>query len=88
LCDRAAALLQALRAEFPHVLHTIDIDSYPAVEQKWCCHIPVVLVDGGNRVALRILEERLRRAFSRARQRSQSIQPQTPHSATRSVIQS
>ena len=66
LCDRVADLLQSLNGEFPHHLRTINIDDDPVLRQKWNCHIPVIFIDGSNRVALRITEERVRRAFSRA----------------------
>jgi glutaredoxin len=66
LCDRVAELLQSLTKEFAHELHTINIDEDPVLREKWCCHIPVVFIDGSHRVSLRITEERLRRAFSRA----------------------
>jgi glutaredoxin len=72
LCDRAAELLQSLNGEFPHQLRIINIDNDPVLKDKWRCHIPVVLVDGSQRVALRINEERLRRAFSRALQKRQA----------------
>ncbi|HEX8236559.1 MAG TPA: glutaredoxin family protein [Abditibacteriaceae bacterium] len=63
LCDRAAELLQSLQHEFPHELHTANIDEDPVLKEKWRCHIPVIFINGSHRVALRITEERLRRAF-------------------------
>lgn len=66
LCDRAAELLETLNQEFPHQLHTVNIDEDPILRQKWRCHIPVILIDRSHRLALRITEERVRRAFCRA----------------------
>jgi glutaredoxin len=72
LCDRAAHLLQSLSDEYAHELHMVDIDQNPVLKEKWRCHIPVVFIDGSHRVALRLTEERLRRAFSRALQKRQT----------------
>ncbi len=69
LCNRAADLLTLLGREFPHELRIVDIDADPTLREKWRCHIPVIFIDGSHRVALRITEERLRRAFSRAVQK-------------------
>ena len=75
LCDRVADLLQSLSCEFPHTLRPVNIDEDPVLREKWLCHIPVIYIDGSHRVALRITEERLRRAFSRAaRQREEHRQ--------------
>jgi glutaredoxin len=75
LCDRAAELLESLSRELPHELHTVNIDADPILREKWCCHIPVLFIDGSHRVALRITEERLRRAFTRALQKCEAPVP-------------
>ncbi len=69
LCDRVAELLQSLSREFPHELRVVDIDGDPILRKKWRSHIPVIYIDGGHRLALRITEDRVRRAFSRAAQK-------------------
>lgn len=69
LCDRAAADLDALRQEWPFVLSKQNIEDDAALKQKLRCQIPVVTIDGGNRVALRVTPERLRRAFANAARR-------------------
>jgi hypothetical protein len=61
-----------LSREFPQNLQISNIDEDPVLKEKWCCHIPVIFVDGSHRVALRVTEARLRRAFSRAAQRRQT----------------
>ena len=76
LCDEAAHMLEQLRAEFHFHLEYINIDGDPVLQQKFCCQIPVITMNGGNRVALRITPERLRRALRRASQCS--LQRTTP----------
>ena len=59
-------MLQQLHAEYPFELELINIDDDSILKEKMCCQIPVVTINGGNRVALRITLPRLRRAFERA----------------------
>lgn len=66
LCDQAEALLESLRPEWDFTLEKIDIDDDPDLSERWNCHIPVITINGGFRVALRITTPRLRRAFKRA----------------------
>ena len=72
LCDGAAALLEALRPDWVFTLEKIDIDDDPDLRERWNCHIPVITINGAHRVALRITEQRLRRAFARAASAQQS----------------
>lgn len=74
LCDRAEDILLALQeefasGEFAFSLRKVNIDDDETLRQKFCCQIPVVMINGGNRVALRVTEERLRRAFYLAAKR-------------------
>jgi glutaredoxin len=74
LCDRAEDILHALQGEFAggeysFLLRKVNIDEDETLREKYCCQIPVVTINGGNRVALRITEERLRRAFNLAAKR-------------------
>ena len=69
LCDDVHSLIEAVRDEFEFALQIIDIDSDPILQSDFGCSIPVVTINGGNRVALRVNEERLRRALSQAQQR-------------------
>lgn len=62
-------MLEQLHAEFDFVLQHVNIDEDPVLKQKLRCQIPVVTINGGNRVALRITQPRLRRAFQRVLQR-------------------
>jgi glutaredoxin len=74
LCDRAEEILLNLQREFASselafALRKVSIDDEETLRAKFCCQIPVVTINGGNRVALRISEERLRRAFALAAKR-------------------
>lgn len=66
LCDQAAELLDTLHGEYEFVVEKVNIENDPALKEKLTTQIPVITIDGGNRVALNITEERLRRAFKRA----------------------
>lgn len=44
LCDEVRGTLERLQAEYPHQLVEVDIDSEPALQQKYAEAIPVVLV--------------------------------------------
>lgn len=68
LCADAAALLERLRGDFDIELEEVNIEEDPALKEKLAPQIPVVTINGGNRVARDITEERLRRAFKRALQ--------------------
>lgn len=69
LCDDTLRMIDLLRGEFDFALQVIDIDSDPALQRDFGCSIPVVTINGGNRVALRINEDRLRRALLQAQSR-------------------
>lgn len=72
VCEQAAALLQKLRGDFDFELENVNIEEDPALKERLASQVPVVTINGGNRVATEISEERLRRAFKRA------LQPPTP----------
>jgi len=78
LCDEAERMLNQLSVDFDFRVQHIDIDSDPILKEKLCCQIPVVTIDGGNRVALRITLPRLRRAFARASQRKSQSEVHKP----------
>ena len=62
----AAALLNTLHSDFDFWVERIDIDQDPAIREKLNDHIPVVTINGGNRVSEPVTEEKLRRAFKKA----------------------
>ncbi len=68
-CDTVGPLLRELGAEFEFELEMVDIASDPGLKARFGCSVPVVTVDGGNRVAGRVTLDRLRQALARARQR-------------------
>jgi glutaredoxin len=70
LCNEAEHLLELLHGDFDFTLETIDIDDDPTLRDKFKHQIPVVTINGGNRVALRVTTPRLRRAFQQAIKRS------------------
>jgi glutaredoxin len=66
LCENALQLLESMRGNYEFLIEEIDIDEDPALTERLGQQIPVITVDGGNRVAGEISEDKLRRAFSRA----------------------
>ncbi|HVF10599.1 MAG TPA: glutaredoxin family protein [Abditibacteriaceae bacterium] len=82
LCGEAIALLESLRGDFDFWIEKINIEEDPALKDRLGRQIPIVTIDGGNRVALRVTEDRLRRAFKKALKDATAIQqadtPETP----------
>ena len=66
LCNDAAHLLNTLHGEFDFWVERMNIDDDPIVAAKLNEHIPVVTINGLNRVQEPVSEEKLRRAFKRA----------------------
>lgn len=66
LCQDAAAALNNMHQEFDFWVEKIDIETDPAIRQKLSEHVPVVTINGSNRVMTIITEDKLRRAFRRA----------------------
>ncbi|MDQ3813488.1 MAG: glutaredoxin family protein [Armatimonadota bacterium] len=77
VCDDVFHLLEDLRSDFEFLLEEVNIDEDPALKERLRCQIPVVTINGGNRVALRVTKDRLRRAFQRALQDQNSTQDQS-----------
>ncbi|MBV9867680.1 MAG: glutaredoxin family protein [Abitibacteriaceae bacterium] len=72
VCEQAAALLEGLHSDFDFQVENVNIEEDPALKERLANQVPVITINGGNRVATDINEERLRRAFKRA------LQPPTP----------
>ena len=66
LCNDAAKVLNTLHPDFDFWVERVDIDQDPAIKEKLNDHIPVVTINGGNRVSEPVNEEKLRRALKRA----------------------
>jgi glutaredoxin len=66
LCDECEELLHRLQNEYSFTLEKHNIEDDAVLRESWRCHIPVVTVNYRQRVALRVTEERLRRALNKA----------------------
>jgi glutaredoxin len=80
ICSQADQFLNELRSEYDFSLEKVNIDDDVILQKALCCQIPVITINGGNRVALRVTRDRLRRAFRLAEQRqnqSRQIQSRT-----------
>jgi uncharacterized membrane protein len=73
LCDQARADLESLRAEFPHRLVEIDIESDPVLHQKYLAEIPVVEV-GPYRLRAPIEKQQLAMTLGAARDRKSQLE--------------
>ena len=65
-CENALLELEKLRDDYEFLIEEINIDEDPALKERLGDQIPVITVDGGNRVAGTVNEEKLRRAFAKA----------------------
>jgi glutaredoxin len=74
-CDTTRAMIEQLRGEWQFSLEIVDVDSDPALSESVGCSVPLVTVNGGNQVAVRIDEDRLRRALQRASERAARATP-------------
>ena len=65
-CDDAKAVLDAARAEASFGLEVVDVDTDPALAERYGHEVPVVLIDGRKAFKFRVdpgaLRERLARA--------------------------
>ncbi len=78
LCNDAAHLLNGFHNEFDFWVERINIDDDPVICAKLNDHIPVVTINGGNRVQEPVNDEKLRRAFKRAlKAETQDSHPET-----------
>jgi len=77
ICDEAFQLLEDMRGDYEFLLEEINIEDDPALKEKLRSQIPVVTIDGGNRVALHVTTERLQRAFKRALHAQNASQPKS-----------
>ena len=64
LCEEAKAEIARANCSDLFTLEEINIDADPDLIRRFGYDIPVVTINGGNRVAPPITEERLRRALS------------------------
>lgn len=76
LCEEVMTIIENLRNDYDFLLEEINIDEDPALNARLGHQIPVVTVDGGNKIANGVTEERLRRAFARSLKTRKEAQPQ------------
>ncbi len=69
LCDVVATMAARLQAERPFAFSRVDISTDPSLERQYGHRIPVVLVDGVERLSGVIRERDLRRELKKARWR-------------------
>ena len=67
-CNEAGQLLASMHESFDFWIERVDIDADLAIREKLNDQIPVVTINGANRVQMPVTEEKLRRAFKRALQ--------------------
>jgi glutaredoxin len=64
LCHGALEILQRLSGEFDLEIEEVDIAQDPALYDRYRYTIPVVVIDGKQRLESKIAEHYLRRALS------------------------
>jgi protein subunit release factor B len=69
LCDKAEVVLRRLQRWYRMNVTKVNIMEHADLSVAYRCKIPLIKIDGGNQVAVRITEERLRRALERALRR-------------------
>ena len=74
LCELAEPVIQRTARRYGALVRKIDVDTRPELQARFGMKIPLVRINDGNQVALRITEARLVRAFERARQRASNPQ--------------
>lgn len=73
LCEDALGIIETLRDKYEFLLEEINIDEDPALKERLGSQIPVVTVDGGNKIAGNVTLERLQRAFDKALKARQEL---------------
>jgi hypothetical protein len=67
LCERALAVVRAVRAELGFALDEVDITGEPALEARYREWLPVVEIDGQRAFVYHVHEDGLRRRIARSR---------------------
>lgn len=65
LCDEAKEVLARVRTDVPFELAEIDIETDPALMERFRTEIPVIFVGGRKAFKYRIDEQELRRRLTR-----------------------
>jgi glutaredoxin len=61
LCEEALAVVERVRTDVAFHLEVIDVDSDPALAERYGLEVPVVLVDGRKHAKYHVDEAALRR---------------------------
>jgi len=61
LCDVVAEQLQKIQKETPFSVETVDVDSDPALAERYGMEVPVVMLDGKKLAKYHLDEDMLRR---------------------------
>ncbi len=64
LCEAALAVVEAVAQETGDTWTTVDIDTDPALAQRWTDEVPVTFVDGRQHDFWRVDSKRLRAALA------------------------
>jgi glutaredoxin len=67
LCERALAVVRAVRAELGFALEEVDITGEPELEARYREWLPVVEIDGQRAFVYHVHEDGLRRRIARTR---------------------
>ncbi len=59
LCEVAYEIVERVRERHPFELRIVDVDSDPAIAEKYGMEVPVVLVDGTKHAKYHVDEEAL-----------------------------
>ncbi len=78
LCDKAEVVLRRLQRRYRMNVTKVNITEHADLSVAYRCKIPLIKIDGGNQVAVRITEERLRRALERALRRRRDERCESP----------
>jgi glutaredoxin len=69
LCDRARAVVDAVRADVAFALEEVDVTGVPALEAEYREWLPVVEIDGERAFVYFVPEDALRRRLAAQSQR-------------------
>jgi len=64
LCEVVAEQLQKLQQETPFSVETVDVDSDPALAERYGREVPVVMLDGKKLAKYHLDEDMLRRRLA------------------------
>ncbi len=69
LCDEALAEIEGARVEVPFELEVVDVDTDPALAERYGEEVPVIEIDGRKAFKYRVTRKELLRKLGRPRWR-------------------